>query len=127
MVNVMVHVMFMVMVMPWDSCYRPPCCAACTKSPALCWAVLPFQVGILRRGRYVKGKQVGKGNVVEVGDIVKRGQVSSGGAAACWAACRRCTCWLPKRGEGYHVVEVGETIKRGRVRVESAALLLPPF
>lgn len=28
----------------------------------------------MRRGRYVKGKQVGKGPVVEVGDVIKRGQ-----------------------------------------------------
>lgn len=33
------------------------------------------QVGILRRGRFVKGKQVGKGPVAEVGDTIKSGQV----------------------------------------------------
>ena len=34
-----------------------------------------MQVGILRRGRFVKDKQVGKGPAAEVGDVVKRGQV----------------------------------------------------
>ena len=29
-----------------------------------------FQVGILRRGRYLKGKQVGKGDMVQPGDQV---------------------------------------------------------
>lgn len=29
------------------------------------------QVGILRRGRYMKGKQVGKGEMVKVGDQVR--------------------------------------------------------
>lgn len=29
------------------------------------------QVGILRRGRYMKGKQVGKGEMVKVGDKVR--------------------------------------------------------
>ena len=33
------------------------------------------KVGILRRGKYVKGKRVGKGNVVEVGAEIKKGQV----------------------------------------------------
>ena len=33
------------------------------------------KVGLLRRGRYVKGKRVGKGNVVEEGAEVKKGQV----------------------------------------------------
>ncbi|KAI3436244.1 hypothetical protein D9Q98_002297 [Chlorella vulgaris] len=32
------------------------------------------KVGILRRGRYMKGKQVGKGNMVQPGDQVKKGQ-----------------------------------------------------
>ncbi|PSC76187.1 Biotin carboxyl carrier of acetyl-carboxylase isoform B [Micractinium conductrix] len=32
------------------------------------------KVGILRRGRYMKGKQVGKGEMVKVGDQVKKGQ-----------------------------------------------------
>lgn len=32
------------------------------------------KVGILRRGRYLKGKQVGKGEMVKVGDQVKKGQ-----------------------------------------------------
>lgn len=32
------------------------------------------KVGILRRGRYLKGKQVGKGNMVQPGDQVKKGQ-----------------------------------------------------
>lgn len=33
------------------------------------------KVGILRRGRYIKGKRVGKGDVAEIGDKVKKGQV----------------------------------------------------
>jgi len=33
------------------------------------------KVGLLRRGRYVKGKRVGKGNAVEEGAEVKKGQV----------------------------------------------------
>lgn len=37
-------------------------------------AVTSTKVGILRRGRFVKGKQVGKGPVAEAGDVVKRGQ-----------------------------------------------------
>ena len=32
------------------------------------------KVGLLRRGRYVKGKRVGKGNAVEEGAEVKKGQ-----------------------------------------------------
>lgn len=31
-------------------------------------------MGILRRGRYMKGKQVGKGTMVQPGDQVKKGQ-----------------------------------------------------
>ncbi len=31
-------------------------------------------MGILRRGRYMKGKQVGKGPMVQAGDQVKKGQ-----------------------------------------------------
>ncbi len=33
------------------------------------------KVGVLRRGRYLKGKQVGKGAMVEPGTVVKKGQV----------------------------------------------------
>ena len=33
------------------------------------------KVGVMRRGRYVKGKPVGKGPVVEVGASIKKGQV----------------------------------------------------
>jgi biotin carboxyl carrier protein len=33
------------------------------------------KVGVMRRGRYVKGKLVGKGAVVEVGATIKKGQV----------------------------------------------------
>lgn len=33
------------------------------------------KVGIMRRGKYVKGKRVGKGNAVEEGSEVKKGQV----------------------------------------------------
>ena len=36
-----------------------------------CTAV-PLQVGILRRGRYMKGKQVGKGEMIKVGDQVSQ-------------------------------------------------------
>ncbi|EIE21470.1 hypothetical protein COCSUDRAFT_66905 [Coccomyxa subellipsoidea C-169] len=32
------------------------------------------KVGIIRLGRYVKGKKVGKGNIINVGDEVKKGQ-----------------------------------------------------
>lgn len=32
------------------------------------------KVGVMRRGRYLKGKQIGKGAVVEVGATVKKGQ-----------------------------------------------------
>lgn len=39
------------------------------------FAISAPKVGVLRRGRYVKGKQVGKGPVVEIGDTVKKGQV----------------------------------------------------
>jgi biotin carboxyl carrier protein len=38
-------------------------------------AVTATKVGIMRRGRYIKGKQVGRGPAVEVGDKVKKGQV----------------------------------------------------
>ena len=38
-------------------------------------AITAPKVGTLRRGRYLKGKQVGKGNLVEVGATVKKGQV----------------------------------------------------
>lgn len=38
------------------------------------------QVGVFRRGKYVGGKKVGKGNVANVGDQV----------SVCW----RCGCWL---------------------------------
>lgn len=37
--------------------------------------VLAPTVGVMRRGKYVKGKQVGKGNAAEEGDTVKKGQV----------------------------------------------------
>jgi len=33
------------------------------------------KVGVMRRGRYVKGKPVGKGPVVEIGATIKKGQV----------------------------------------------------
>ncbi|CAL8469570.1 g9111 [Coccomyxa elongata] len=32
------------------------------------------KVGLMRRGRYVKGKKVGKGNIINNGDEVKKGQ-----------------------------------------------------
>jgi biotin carboxyl carrier protein len=38
-------------------------------------AITAPKVGTLRRGRFIKGKQVGKANVVEIGDTVKKGQV----------------------------------------------------
>jgi len=37
-------------------------------------AVKAPKVGVLRRGRYLKGKQIGKGPVVEEGATVKKGQ-----------------------------------------------------
>jgi biotin carboxyl carrier protein len=53
-------------------------------------------VGVFRRGKYAGGKKVGKGNVANVGDTVKKGQtlgyveqlgtfvdVKVSGAAAC--------------------------------------------
>eukprot|EP01026_Neomeris_dumetosa_P033205 TRINITY_DN26451_c0_g1_i1.p1 TRINITY_DN26451_c0_g1~~TRINITY_DN26451_c0_g1_i1.p1 ORF type:complete len:270 (+),score=42.60 TRINITY_DN26451_c0_g1_i1:59-811(+) len=33
------------------------------------------KVGVLRRGRYVKGKRIGKGDLINEGDEVKKGQV----------------------------------------------------
>jgi biotin carboxyl carrier protein len=33
------------------------------------------QVGVLRRGKYLKGKQVGKAPCVDVGDRVRKGQI----------------------------------------------------
>jgi hypothetical protein len=33
-----------------------------------------LQVGVFRRGRYAAGKKVGKGNVANTGDQVKKGQ-----------------------------------------------------
>lgn len=33
-----------------------------------------LQVGVFRRGKYAGGKKVGKGNVANVGDTVKKGQ-----------------------------------------------------
>ena len=42
--------------------YKPCACPPALSSPP--------QVGILRRGRYMKGKQVGKGEMVKVGDQV---------------------------------------------------------
>lgn len=33
-----------------------------------------MQVGVFRRGKYAGGKKVGKGNVANVGDQVKKGQ-----------------------------------------------------
>jgi len=38
-------------------------------------AITAPKVGTLRRGRFIKGKQIGKANVVEIGDTVKKGQV----------------------------------------------------
>lgn len=38
-------------------------------------AITAPKVGILRRGRYLKGKQIGKAPAVEIGDTVKKGQV----------------------------------------------------
>ena len=38
-------------------------------------AITAPKVGLLRRGRYLKGKQLGKGSMVEIGDTVKKGQV----------------------------------------------------
>jgi biotin carboxyl carrier protein len=33
-----------------------------------------LQVGVFRRGKYAGGKKVGKGNLANVGDTVKKGQ-----------------------------------------------------
>lgn len=33
-----------------------------------------LQVGVFRRGKYAGGKKVGRGNVANVGDQVKKGQ-----------------------------------------------------
>ena len=38
-------------------------------------AITAPKVGVLRRGRFLKGKQIGKGPVVDIGDTVKKGQV----------------------------------------------------
>lgn len=40
----------------------------------VCGALGPLQVGVFRRGKYAGGKKIGKGNVANVGDTVKKGQ-----------------------------------------------------
>lgn len=40
----------------------------------VCHRVVLIQVGVFRRGKYAGGKKVGKGNVANVGDTVKKGQ-----------------------------------------------------
>jgi hypothetical protein len=45
---------------------------ACTALPPYRCTAVPLQVGILRRGRYMKGKQVGKGEMIKVGDQVSK-------------------------------------------------------
>jgi biotin carboxyl carrier protein len=39
-----------------------------------CHRIVLLQVGVFRRGRYAAGKKVGKGNVANTGDQVKKGQ-----------------------------------------------------
>lgn len=53
---------------------RPRCPAVPPGHLTPCSVAPLWQVGILRRGRFVKGKQVGKGVMVQPGDQVKKGQ-----------------------------------------------------
>lgn len=72
-------------------------------------------VGIMRRGKYVKGKRVGKGNSAEEGDTVKKGQVL--------AYVEKLGIFepvlAPQAGEvGAFVVEDGEPVSYGDVILE---------
>ena len=68
---------------------------------ALC-RLFQLQVGILRRGRYMKGKQVGKGEMVKVGDQVRICFKQSMGSCELWCACK------PGKGE---MVKVGDQVR----------------
>lgn len=82
-------------------------------------AISAPKVGVLRRGRYVKGKQVGKGPAAEVGDKVKRGQV------LCYIE-QLGTHWpveCPQAGEvTSFLVEEGEAVE-----YQQAVLEIAPF
>lgn len=73
------------------------------------------KVGIMRRGRYIKGKKVGKAPAVEVGDTVKKGQ------ALCFIE-QLGTFWpveAPQAGEiDSFVVEEGEPVEYGEDLLE---------
>jgi len=66
------------------------------------------KVGVMRRGRYLKGKQIGKGPVVEVGATVKKGQ------PLCYIE-QLGTFWpveSPQAGEvGVFLVDEGEAVE----------------
>ncbi|MEO2194394.1 MAG: biotin/lipoyl-containing protein [bacterium] len=66
------------------------------------------KVGVMRRGRYLKGKQIGKGAVVEVGATVKKGQ------PLCYIE-QLGTFWpveSPQAGEvGVFLVDEGEAVE----------------
>lgn len=66
------------------------------------------KVGVMRRGRYLKGKQIGKGPVVEVGATVKKGQ------PLCYIE-QLGTFWpveSPQAGEvGVFLVEEGDAVE----------------
>lgn len=81
--------------------------------------VLATRVGLFRRGRYVKGKRVGKGPMVNPGDSVKKGQVVA-------FVEQLGTYWpieAPQSGEiAAFLVEEGEPVE-----YHQAALELAPF
>lgn len=79
--------------------------------------VTATKVGILRRGRYVKGKQVGKAPVVDIGATVKKGQAVA-------FIEQMGTYWpleAPQAGEiaGF-VLEEGEPVEYGQPVLELA-------
>jgi biotin carboxyl carrier protein len=83
-------------------------------------AIVAPKVGLMRRGRYLKGKQVGKGPVVEIGATIKKGQV------LCYIE-QLGTFWpveSPQAGEiaGF-VVEEGEPVEYGQEVID----ILPFF
>ncbi|KAL6771206.1 BCC2 [Auxenochlorella protothecoides x Auxenochlorella symbiontica] len=53
----------------------PPPVASADEADESRLAVVATKVGVFRRGRYVKGKRVGKGPLAAAGDSVKKGQV----------------------------------------------------
>jgi biotin carboxyl carrier protein len=75
------------------------------------------KVGVLRRGKFFKGKQVGKGPCVEAGDAVKKGQ------ALCYVE-QLGTFWpveAPQAGEvADFVVEEGAAVEYGQGVLEIA-------